>query len=161
MAKLVIEVETNEQRIAEANASNSIKMANSPFMHGVRFFITGAKFANITVDGKKSDKLYPVFTTSIKDTLLHLSTLMKSRMAADGRVLTPSGTLNNFVRECIKACDTNGQILATAVKGAQGRELIVRKTPYIGFTSDGRQYAAFLTEIDFMDGQPTEVPTLD
>ena len=93
--------ETNE--VQTANASTSIKRGNSPFQHNVQFTISGFSYEKAEMDGKVSKDAYlnPVLTTSVGS--LFLSTVLRSRVKADGTVITPNGTFNKFCREQIAA----------------------------------------------------------
>lgn len=141
--------EANE--VQTANASTSIKRGNSPFQHNVQFTISGFSYEKAEMDGKVSKDAYlnPVLTTSVGS--LFLSTVLRSRVKADGTVITPDGTFNKFCREQIAAHNTNGEILQAIVDGCKDKKVVVNRVPYASLTKDGRTVASFLVELNFVE----------
>ena len=141
--------EANE--VQTANASTSIKRGNSPFQHNVQFTISGFSYEKAEMDGKVSKDAYlnPVLTTSVGS--LFLSTVLRSRVKADGTVVTPDGTFNKFCREQIAAHNTNGEILQAIVDGCKDKKVVVNRVPYASLTKDGRTVASFLVELNFVE----------
>ena len=141
---------SNDAR-ANANKSNSIALGHSPFQHNVRFTVSGFDYKVAQEDGKVDPKahLNPVLTTSVGD--LFLSTLTRSRVDADGHILEPNGTFNEFVRKTIaeNATKTNGEILTAIVEGCKDKQLIVERVPYVALSKDKRRFAASLVKINF------------
>lgn len=135
-----------------ANKSNSIALGHSPFQHNVKFTVSGFDYKVAQEDGKVDPKarLNPVLTTSVGD--LFLSTLTRSRVDADGNVLEPKGTFNDFVRKTISenSTKTNGEILTAIVDGCKDKQLIVERVPYVGLSKDGRRFATSLVKINFV-----------
>lgn len=135
-----------------ANKSNSIALGHSPFQHNVKFTVSGFDYKVAQEDGKVDPKarLNPVLTTSVGD--LFLSTLTRSRVDADGNVLEPKGTFNDFVRKTISenSTKTNGEILTAIVNGCKDKQLIVERVPYVGLSKDGRRFATSLVKINFV-----------
>ena len=141
--------EANE--VQTANASTSIKRGNSPFQHNVQFTISGFSYEKAEMDGKVSKDAYlnPVLTTSVGS--LFLSTVLRSRVKADGTVVTPDGTFNKFCREQIAKHNTNGEILQAIVDGCKDKKVVVNRVPYASLTKDGRTVASFLVELNFVE----------
>ena len=141
--------EANE--VQTANASTSIKRGNSPFQHNVQFTISGFSYEKAEMDGKVSKDAYlnPVLTTNVGS--LFLSTVLRSRVKADGTVVTPDGTFNKFCREQIAAHNTNGEILQAIVDGCKDKKVVVNRVPYASLTKDGRTVASFLVELNFVE----------
>lgn len=141
--------EANE--VQTANASTSIKRGNSPFQHNVQFTVSGFSYEKAEMDGKVSKDAYlnPVLTTSVGS--LFLSTVLRSRVKADGTVVTPDGTFNKFCREQIAAHNTNGEILQAIVDGCKDKKVVVNRVPYASLTKDGRTVASFLVELNFVE----------
>ena len=135
-----------------ANKSNSIALGHSPFQHNVKFTVSGFDYKVAQEDGKVDPKarLNPVLTTSVGD--LFLTTLTRSRVDADGNVLEPKGTFNDFVRKTISenSTKTNGEILTAIVNGCKDKQLIVERVPYVGLSKDGRRFATSLVKINFV-----------
>ena len=135
-----------------ANKSNSIALGHSPFQHNVKFTVSGFDYKVAQEDGKVDPKarLNPVLTTSVGD--LYLSTLTRSRVDADGNVLEPKGTFNDFVRKTISenSTKTNGEILTAIVDGCKDKQLIVERVPYVGLSKDDRRFATSLVKINFV-----------
>lgn len=135
-----------------ANKSNSIALGHSPFQHNVKFTVSGFDYKVAQEDGKVDPKarLNPVLTTSVGD--LFLTTLTRSRVDADGNVLEPKGTFNDFVRKTISenSTKTNGEILTAIVDGCKDKQLIVERVPYVGLSKDGRRFATSLVKINFV-----------
>ena len=134
-----------------ANKSNSIALSHSPFQHNVKFTVGGFTYKVAQEDGKVDPKarLNPVLTTSVGD--LFLSTLTRSRVDADGNVLEPNGTFNEFVRKTLSECSakTNGETLTAIVDGCKDKTLIVERVPYVGLNKNGGRYATSLIKINF------------
>lgn len=134
-----------------ANKSNSIALGHSPFQHNVRFTVSGFDYKVAQEDGKVDPKarLNPVLTTSVGD--LFLATLTRSRVDADGHILEPNGTFNEFVRKTIaeNSTKTNGEILTAIVEGCKDKQLIVERVPYVALSKDKRRFAASLIKINF------------
>lgn len=141
--------EANE--VQTANVSTSIKRGNSPFQHNVQFTISGFSYEKAEMDGKVSKDAYlnPVLTTSVGS--LFLSTVLRSRVKADGTVVTPDGTFNKFCREQIAVHNTNGEILQAIVDGCKDKKVVVNRVPYASLTKDGRTVASFLVELNFVE----------
>lgn len=141
--------EANE--VQTANASTSIKRGNSPFQHNVQFTVSGFSYEKAEMDGKVSKDAYlnPVLTTSVGS--LFLSTVLRSRVKADGTVVTPDGTFNKFCREQIAKHNTNGEILQAIVDGCKDKKVVVNRVPYASLTKDGRTVASFLVELNFVE----------
>ena len=134
-----------------ANKSNSIALGHSPFQHNVRFTVSGFDYKVAQEDGKVDPKarLNPVLTTSVGD--LFLATLTRSRVDADGHILEPNGTFNEFVHKTIavNSTTTNGEILTAIVEGCKDKQLIVERVPYAALNKNGVRYAASLIKINF------------
>lgn len=134
-----------------ANKSNSIALGHSPFQHNVRFTVSGFDYKVAQEDGKVDPKarLNPVLTTSVGD--LFLATLTRSRVDADGHILEPNGTFNEFVRKTIaeNSTKTNGEILTAIVEGCKDKQLIVERVPYVALSRDKRRFAASLVKVNF------------
>lgn len=141
--------EANE--VQTANTSTSIKRGNSPFQHNVQFTVSGFSYEKAEMDGKVSKDAYlnPVLTTSVGS--LFLSTVLRSRVKADGTVVTPDGTFNKFCREQIAKHNTNGEILQAIVDGCKDKKVVVNRVPYASLTKDGRTVASFLVELNFVE----------
>lgn len=143
----------SQSEIESANKSNSIARGNSPFQHNVVFTVSGFSYEKAEVDGKVAAdaNLNPVLVTSVGS--LFLNTLVRGRVNADGKVVEPNGTFNNDVRATIaaNASKTNGEILQAIVNLCVGKRLIVNREPYSAATKDGRRYAAYLVNIDYVN----------
>lgn len=144
-------VKADDKTIGVANNSFSISMGNSPFQHGVTFKVTGFTYKQAQNDGKvdPNASANPVLITSVGD--LFLSMALKARVTAEGGVLEPNGTFNQFVKNTIseKAGKCNGEILAAIVEGCKNKEVVVSRRPYAAMTKDGRKFAASLVVLDF------------
>lgn len=140
-----------ETEIQTANNSTSIKQGNSPFQHNVVFTVSGFSYEKAEMDGKVAQDAYlnPVLKTSVGS--LFVSTILRSRVDFDGKVLTPDGTFNRFVREQIATHKTNGEILQAIVDGCKDKKINTRRTPYSAMSKDGRRIPAFLCEFDFVE----------
>lgn len=136
-------------QVTNFNADNSLGATTSPFIDGVKFTIsdTAVRVAN-TKRKDGSAVMSPVLVTSIGD--LFISMLVRSRVTADGDIVTPSGTLNVAVRDIIAANHgkTNGEILAAILAAVRGKTYIVKSDSYVGLTADGRKYPARLININ-------------
>lgn len=151
MAKLTGFVTATENETKTANDSTSIKQGNSPFQHNVLFTVSKFSYEKAEVDGKvdKDAYLNPVLVTSVGS--LFLSTVLRSRVAFDGSVLTPDGTFNKFCREQISKYNTNGEILQAIVDGCKDKKIIVTRTPFAAISKDGRRIPGFLVELNFAE----------
>lgn len=142
---------SKEARDKFAQSSTSV-LGHSPFQHNVKFTVTDFDFKVAQEDGvtKKDARLCPVLVTSIGD--LFVSTITRSRVDADGNVLTPDGTFNTFVSETIaeNSAKTVGETLTAIVEGCKGKTLIVERVPYIALNKNGGRYAAALVKINFV-----------
>ena len=136
-----------------ANKSNSIALGHSPFQHNVRFTVTGFDYKVAQENGKvePNARLNPVLTTSVGD--LFLTTLTRSRVDENGKVLEPDGTFNAFVRKTIAEnhTKTNGEILTAIVNGCKDKQLIVERVPYVGLSKDHRRFGTSLVKINFVE----------
>lgn len=151
MAKLTGFQEATENETNTANASTSIKQGNSPFQHNVQFTISKFSYEKAEVDGKvdKDAYLNPVLKTSVGN--LFLSTILRSRVDFEGKILTPDGTFNKFCREQISKYSTNGEILKAIVDGCKDKKIIVTRTPFASISKDGRRVPGFLVELNFAE----------
>lgn len=151
MAKLTGFQEATENETNTANASTSIKQGNSPFQHNVVFTISKFSYEKAEIDGKvdKDAYLNPVLKTSVGN--LFLSTVLRSRVDFDGKVLTPDGTFNKFCREQISKYNTNGEILKAIVDECKDKKIIVTRTPFASISKDGRRVPGFLVELNFAE----------
>ena len=151
MARLTGFQTATENETNTANASTSIKQGNSPFQHNVQFTVSGFSYEKAEVDGKvdKDAYLNPVLVTSVGN--LFLSTVLRSRVNFEGKVLTPDGTFNKFCREQISKYNTNGEILKAIVDGCKDKKIIVTRTPYSAMSKDGRRIPGFLVELNFVN----------
>lgn len=144
-------VKADDNKIEGANKSFSISMGNSPFQNRVTFMVTGFTYKQAENDGKVdvNASVNPVLTTTVGD--MFLSMTLKARVDAEGKVLEPNGTFNQFVKSIISkmAGKPNGEILTAIVNGCKDREVVVSRQPYVGMTKDGRKFAASLVILDF------------
>lgn len=144
-------VKADDNKIEVANKSFSISMGNSPFREGVIFMVTGFTYKQAENDGKvdADASINPVLTTTVGD--MFLSMTLKARVNAEGKILEPNGTFNQFVKDIISkmAGKSNGEILTAIVNGCKDREVVVSRQPYAAITKDGRKFAASLVILDF------------
>jgi hypothetical protein len=144
-------VKADDNKIEVANKSFSISMGNSPFQQGVIFKVTGFTYKQAQNDGKvdANASVNPVLTTSVGD--MFLSMVLKARVDAEGKVLEPNGTFNQFVKNIISNMvgKSNGEILTAIVDGCEDKEVFVTRQPYAAMTKDGRKFAASLVILDF------------
>ena len=144
-------VKADDNKIEVANKSFSISMGNSPFQQGVIFKVTGFTYKQAQNDGKvdANASVNPVLVTTVGD--MFLSMALKARVDAEGKVLEPNGTFNQFVKDTISkmAGKSNGEILTAIVDGCKDKEVVVSRQPYAAMTKDGRKFAASLVVLDF------------
>ena len=144
-------VKADDNKIDVANKSFSISMGNSPFQQGVIFKVTGFTYKQAQNDGKvdANASVNPVLTTSVGD--MFLSMTLKARVNAEGKILEPNGTFNQFIKDTISkmAGKSNGEILTAIVDGCKDKEVVVSRQPYAAMTKDGRKFAASLVVLDF------------
>lgn len=144
-------VNVDATKTETANKSLSISMSNSPFQNGVIFKVTGFTYKQAENDGKvdANAMVNPVLVTTVGD--MFLSMTLKSRVDADGNVLEPNGTFNQFVRTTISkmAGKTNGEILNAIVDGCKDKEIVVTRKPYSALSKDGRRFGSALVILDF------------
>ena len=144
-------VKADDNKIEVANKSFSISMGNSPFQQGVIFKVTGFTYKQAQNDGRvdANASVNPVLTTSVGD--MFLSMALKARVDAEGNVLEPNGTFNQFIKDTISKMlgKSNGEILTAIVDGCKDKEVFVTRQPYAAMTKDGRKFAASLVILDF------------
>lgn len=146
---MALEFKPVDQTTKEAaDKSNSIYNGNSPFVDGLQFTISGHDYVFPIVNGKQGTNKCPVLSTSVGN--LFLSTLTRNKVDFDGKVLTPNGTFNQLVRNAIREGGDNGTILKRIEDAVKDKQLLVRRTPYVLRTKDGRQAPSALIEIDIM-----------
>lgn len=142
---------SKEAREKFSQLSTSV-LGHSPFQHNVKFTISDFDYKVAQEDGvtKKDARLCPVLTTSIGD--LFVSTITRSRVDADGNVLTPDGTFNTFVFKTIaeNATKTIGETLTAIVEGCKGKTLIVERVPFTMINKSGNRQASALVKINFV-----------
>lgn len=146
-------VKADDNKIDAANKSFSISMGNSPFQQGVIFEVTGFTYKQAQNDGRvdANASVNPVLTTSVGD--MFLSMALKARVDAEGKVLEPNGTFNQFIKDTISKMlgKSNGEILTAIVDGCKDKRIVVSRQPYAAMTKDGRKFAASLVILDFKD----------
>lgn len=134
-----------------ADSSKSLGQSFSPFQDGKTFKVSGYGYKILETDGKTSEEArpLPVLKTTLGD--LFISMAVRSKVSADGVVLTPDGTFNDFVRDTIleNPNKTNKELLSLIVKGCGSKEVTVRRTPYPAVTKEGTRYVAFMVNLDF------------
>ena len=144
-------VKADDNKIEVANKSFSISMGNSPFQQGVIFKVAGFTYKQAENDGKvdANASVNPVLTTTVGD--MFLSMALKARVDAEGKVLEPNGTFNQFIKGTISkmAGKSNGEILTAIVDGCKDKKVVVSRQPYAAMTKDGRKFAASLVVLDF------------
>lgn len=144
-------VKADDNKIEVANKGFSISMGNSPFQRGVIFKVTGFTYKQAQNDGKvdANASVNPVLTTTVGD--MFLSMTLKARVNAEGKILEPNGTFNQFIKDTISkmAGKSNGEILTAIVDGCKDKEVVVSRQPYAAMTKDGRKFAASLVVLDF------------
>lgn len=144
-------VKADDKKIEAANNSFSISMGNSPFQQGVTFKVTGFTYKQAQNDGKVDANAFtnPVLETTIGD--MFLSMTLKARVNAEGKILEPNGTFNQFIKDTISKMGgkSNGEILTAIVDGCKDKEVVVSRQPYAAMTKDGRKFAASLVVLDF------------
>lgn len=144
-------VKADDNKIEVANKGFFISMGNSPFQQGVIFKVTGFTYKQAQNDGKVDDNasVNPVLTTSVGD--MFLSMTLKARIDAEGKILEPNGTFNQFIKDIISkmAGKSNGEILTAIIDGCKDKEVVVSRQPYAAMTKDGRKFAASLVVLDF------------
>lgn len=130
---------------------DDIKRGESPFQHGVKFTISDWDVVKLEIDGKVASdaRELPVFITSVGDLFLNMVT--RAKVDKEGKILTPNGTFNQFVKECITKHTTNAEILNAIVQGCKDKEIIVRRTPFVAESRLGTSYASALVELDFFE----------
>lgn len=152
MSKLTGFSELNGTALETAKCGFSITLGNSPFQDDVLFTIIGFTFTVPMEDGKvKQDaRALPVLITSIGN--LYLSLLLKRKITADGKVITPDGSLNRLVREIVGKANgkTDGEILQTIVYDPRikGHNVKVKRTPFVGKSRLGSEFPSDLIEFD-------------
>lgn len=146
-------IKADENAVKSANNSFSISMGTSPFQHGIEFTVSGFTYKQAENDGKVAKDAYlnPILETSVGD--LFLSTVLKSRVNSEGKVVTPNGSFNIAVRETIAKMSgkSNGEILTAIVGLCKDKEIVVERVPYAAKSKDGRAYAASLVVLNFKD----------
>lgn len=144
-------VKADDNKIEVANKSFSISMGNSPFRNEATFKVTGFTYKQAQNDGKvdANASVNPVLTTTIGD--MFLSMALKARVDAEGKVLEPNGTFNQFIKDTISGMlgKSNGEILTAIVDGCKDKEIFVTRQPYAAITKDGRTFATSLVILDF------------
>lgn len=134
-----------------ADSSKSLGQSFSPFQDGKTFKVSGYGYKVLETDGKVSEdaRPLPVLKTTLGD--LFISMAVRPKVSADGEILTPDGTFNDFVRDTILANPdkTNKELLSLIVKGCKDKEVTVRRTPYPSTTREGTRYVAFMVNLDF------------
>lgn len=129
----------------------SVGESISPFQDGKTFKVTDYSYKQVTDDGKvRQDAApLPVLKTSIGD--LYLSMVTRSKITADGEILTPNGTFNDFVRDIIASNSekSNKEIMTLIVEGCKNKEIKVTREPYIGLSQRGTRFATSLVVLDF------------
>ncbi len=134
-----------------ADGSKSLGQSFSPFQDGKTFRVSGYGYKVLETDGKASEnaKPLPVLKTTLGD--LFISMAIRSKVSADGEILTPDGTFNDFIRDTILANPdkTNKELLSLIVEGCKDKEVTIRRTPYPSMTKDNVRYVSFMVNLDF------------
>ena len=144
-------VTVNASEKETASKSHSIALGSSPFTDGKLFAVTGYNFVKLEQNGtvSKDAPMCPVLTTNIGN--LFVSTIVRSKVDANGNVLEPNGTFNKGVKEIIAGNPnkTNGEILQAIIdKYAYKNWIKVTRQKYTAKSKDGREYAAFLVVLN-------------
>lgn len=146
-------VKADDKKIEAANKSFSISMGNSPFQDKKEFKVTGFTYKQVENDGKVDPDAFtnPVLETTIGD--MFLSMTLKARVDAEGKIIEPDGTFNQFIKDTISknTGKSNGEILTAIVDGCKDKEIVVSRKPYAAATKDGRKFAASLVILNFKD----------
>lgn len=146
-------VKADDNKIEVANKSLSISMSNSPFQNKVTLKVTGFTYKQAENDGKvDADAMVnPVLTTTVGD--MFLSMTLKAKVDADGKILEPNGTFNQFIKDTISKNNgkSNGEILNAIVDGCKDKEIVVSRQPYSTISKDGRKYVAYMVVLNFKD----------
>ena len=144
-------VKVDDNKIEVANKSLSISMSNSPFQNKVTFKVTGFTYKQAENDGKvDADAMVnPVLTTTVGD--MFLSMTLKAKVDADGKILEPNGTFNQFIKDTISKNNgkSNGEILNAIVDGCKDKEVVVSRQPYSTISKDERKYVAYMVVLNF------------
>lgn len=146
-------VKADDKKIETANNSFSISMSNSPFQDKKEFKVTAFTYKQVENDGKVDPDAFtnPVLETTIGDMFLSMTT--KARVDADGKIIEPNGTFNQFVKDTIAKMPNkpNGEILKAIVEGCENKEIVVSRKPYAKKNKDGVKFAAYAIELNFKD----------
>ena len=146
-------VKADDNKIEVANKSFSISMSNSPFQNKVTFKVTSFTYKQAENDGKvDADAMVnPVLTTTVGD--MFLSMILKAKVDADGKILEPNGTFNQFIKDTISKNNgkSNGEILNAIVDGCKDKEVVVSRQPYSAISKDRQKYVAYMVVLNFKD----------
>lgn len=125
-------------------------IGTSPFIDGANITITGYELVNVAIDGTipENSPFRLVFRSTVGD--IALTMLFKNKVDANGNIVKPQGSFNEFVAGLIKA---NPAItlkeLAEKVVTTHPR-IVVKRGEYPAKTKDGRDYVAATVGFDIV-----------
>jgi len=147
MATLSFSELSNEKK---NEAGKQTWRGTSPFQDGVEFTVTGYTYKEAVIDGKESDRILPILTTSVGDAFVSMFT--KLHPAADGTPRKAEGTAVDLLLKTIAAnsTKTNDEVLAAVVAEFKDKKVKVSRRSYNGLTRDGKTFAASIADFNFV-----------
>lgn len=153
-----VSTDATAKAVAESQFTLSSKGGKSPFVAGVKFTIIGSDFVESddikSADGKK--KLFPVFIAKIGDRneFLWPKTITEEVPVFDTKedtvtLVEPNGTFNQWYRSlCNASTENDGAFLTKVVNSLDGKEITVRRVPYMRYCVDGKRRPQTYIELD-------------
>ena len=145
---VVVADDAKKAEVLGQSASGFI--GTSPFIDGAQITITGYELVNVAIDGTipENSPFRLVFRSTVGD--IALTMLFKNKVDANGNIVKPTGSFNEFVAGLIKA---NPAItlkeLADKVLTTHPR-IVVKRDEYPAKTKDGRDYVAATVGFDIV-----------
>lgn len=147
MATLSFAELTNDKK---TEAGKQTWRGTSPFQDNVEFNITGFTYKVAVVDGKQSDHVLPILTTTVGDAFVSMFT--KLHPATDGTPRKAEGTAVELLLNTIAANSgkTNDEVLSAVVAAFKDKKVRVTRRSYNGLTREGKTMAASVPDFNLV-----------
>lgn len=147
-ANVVVADDAKKSEFLSSQATGAI--GTSPFIQGTLVKINGYETVQVSIDGAiPSDAPYRlIFKTNVGD--LALTMLFRSRVDANGNIVKPKGTFNDYLAKTISENpNITVEDLAKRII-LEHSNIKVTRSEYVGLTKDGRQYPASIVGFDIV-----------